>query len=197
MRTSNTFWFIFLIASIVLMGVFVYSDRNMSAFDLLSMPLFALVLSVPFAIALSVLMIRLVTYMFMGVVFGTHQPAEKEKYGKAKIFIAEGKFKEAIAEYERILGEYPNDNYSRQQIAEIYAERLKDYSKAVEEYKKLLGMKLDESRIVSTLNRLADLYGDHLNNRQGAVEALQEIVRRYPGGLNADRAQMRLKEYNV
>jgi tetratricopeptide (TPR) repeat protein len=195
MRTSNTFWFIFLIASIVLMAVFFYSERNIGAFDLVTMPFFALILSVPFAIAFSVLMIRLITYMFMGVVFGTHGEPEKEKYGKAKIFIAEGKPKEAIAEYEKILCEFPNDDFSRQQIAEIYAERLKDYLKAVEEYKKLLGMKLDDNRTVSALNRLADLYGDHLKNRQGAVDALQEIILRYPGTPNADRAQIRLKAY--
>jgi tetratricopeptide (TPR) repeat protein len=196
-RTSNTFWIILLVAGIGIMVFFFFSDRNSTAADIVMMPIFALVLAVPFAIAFTVLMTRLGAHILVGLIYGSHQEPEKEKYGRARALIIDGKFNEAIGEFSKILEESPDDDYSRQQIAEIYAEHLKNYHKAIEEYKKLLEMKIDENRSISTLSRLADLYGDHLNERRIAVEMLEEIVRRYPDSPNANRARRRLESYSI
>jgi outer membrane protein assembly factor BamD (BamD/ComL family) len=197
MRTSNTFWVILLIVGIGIMVVFFYSDVNPDAGDFYLMPILALTLAVPFAVAFTVLMTRLVANIFVALIYGERREPEKELYGKARKLIVERQFSEAIKEFSKILEGKPDDEYSRLQIAEIYAEHLKNYSKAIEEYKKLIEMKIDENSAISALSRLADLYGDHLNEPRAAAEMLEEIVRRYPDSPNANRARKRLKSYKI
>ena len=194
MRTSKSFLWILLIGTIGLFAGYIYWNRDAEEFNFVALFLAVVVLLIPFAVAFAMLFSRIlsegVTNWLTG--FGRGVPS-KPKYIKARLLLAEDKFEEAVAEFIAILNETPTDTYCQEQIAVIYAEKLRDYRRAVEEYHKLLDMRTSEKMTVQTLNRLADIYGDHLGDNNSAAKSLRTIIHLYPDSVHANRAELRLK----
>lgn len=194
---SNTFWVILLIVGIGIMALFLLTDKKFTVADAFIMPALSLVVAVPFAIAFAVLMTRFSSNIISRLLYGTDKEPEKEKYGKIHRLLAEEKFNEAIQELQRILEEEPDEIYGRQKMAEIYAEHLKNYPSATEEYKKILEMTNDENTCVNVLNRLADIYEANLNQPAQAAEALKKIIAKYPDSSYSRLAEIRLKNIRI
>lgn len=65
---------------------------------------------------------------------------DEEAYDKARNLYYEGKYKEAIEAYRKLIKDYPKSEYgddAQYEIAMCY-EFLEDYKKAIEEYEKLI-----------------------------------------------------------
>jgi len=103
-------------------------------------------------------------------------------YSHAKAHLIACKYQEAIEEYKKALEEDPEDITAQSEIANIYAEHIKDYPKAIEEYNKTLSMEPEETIGIFIQHRLADIYSQHMNDNNSAVDALQKIMDKFPPG---------------
>ena len=177
MRPSNTFYLLLLLGCFGILAVYLYMNRDAMGIDLVFMPFAVVVISIPFAIVLCIFISRFISEGVIGGLFGGRSYPDIKKYSSARALLAEDKFEEAIEGFRKLLDESPEDYYCQEQVGSIYAEKLKDYPKAVEEYHKLLEMKIDETVAVNTLNRLAYLYSDHLNDHRSAAKSLSSYFR--------------------
>ena len=113
-------------------------------------------------------------------------------HATARALRAQGRYGEAIEEYQRVLEADPADIEAQTAMAEICADKLGSYERAVKEYNHLLAMNLNPGQRVATLNRLADLYEQELGAPAFAGNCLQEIMRRFPDTHFAAAAHERL-----
>lgn len=113
-------------------------------------------------------------------------------HATARALRAQGRYGEAIEEYQRVLAAEPGDVEAQTAMAEICADKLASYERAVKEYNHLLAMDLNPGQRVATLNRLADLHEQQLGAPALAANCLQEIVSKFPETHFAAAARERL-----
>jgi tetratricopeptide (TPR) repeat protein len=113
-------------------------------------------------------------------------------YSKARALLTQNKIEEAIKLYEKILNEDKFDITAYCELADIYHEKLKDYSAALNCYKKIEQYARENTDIIFAINRKADIY---LLNKDysKAVEELGEIIKKSPETKDSKRAEERIK----
>jgi len=94
----------------------------------------------------------------------------------AQLYLSSGRSEQAIAKLNESLVRDPNDQKALLMLAMIYNQKM-DYGQARDFYERLL--KLNPGSGLS-LNNLAYLYSEHLNDRNRALSLAQEARRRYP-----------------
>ncbi len=134
--------------------------------------------------------------LFVGGIMGENVKFDRppQIYGPARALAAQERYGEAIEEYRRVLRMHPGDIEAQTGIAEIYLEKLGDLERGMQEFNTLLSLKLDDSRRVTILMRLADLYDERYNHPGYAAKCLAEIVRRFPESKYAAAAGERLAQ---
>jgi tetratricopeptide (TPR) repeat protein len=108
--------------------------------------------------------------------------------------VAEEDLPGAIAEYEKVIAQDPDDIAARFRLAELCHQN-KEYQKTVEVYKALVGLKekLDANQYCSALMRLSEIHAQDLADIDGAREYLETIIKEYAGLKYAGYAMDRLK----
>ncbi len=110
----------------------------------------------------------------------------------AESFRKKGMYQEALENIESQLRDVPNSFEGKLLKAAIFADDLKDVARAEEVVNEMLSQtNLDPKLGALLYNRLADWRLIHLRNLEGAKEALQAIVDRYPGSEAASFALQR------
>ncbi len=110
----------------------------------------------------------------------------------AEGFRKRGMYQEALDNIESQLRDIPNSFEGKLLKAAIFADDLKDVARAEEVVNEMLSQSsLDPKLGALIYNRLADWRLVHLRNLEGAKEALQAIVDRYPGSEAASFALQR------
>ncbi len=116
-------------------------------------------------------------------------------YSAANVFLIKEKYAEAIEEYQRVIEEDPEDITAQLKIAEIYDHKIKDFTRAIPEYEKLLTMKEVEDNLwVSVKNRLVDIYSQQRGNREEALRQLEVIIERFPETKYSHQALQRISK---
>jgi len=119
------------------------------------------------------------------------------EYGRARALAVEERWAEAIEEYRRVLRLHPGDVEAQRAVAEICLEKMGDLRRGMEEYNRLLDLKLDEAMRVTLLMRLAELHERRFDRPDYAADCLREIVARFPGTNYAAAAGERLIQLNA
>jgi len=132
---------------------------------------------------------------FIDGIMGGTAPSVKpppRTHSVARALRMQGRYGEAIEEYQRVLEASPKDAEAQRAIADICAEKLGSYERAVQEFTKLLAMELAPGEKAAVLNRLADLYEHFLGAPVFAANSLREILSKWPGTVMAHNATERL-----
>jgi tetratricopeptide (TPR) repeat protein len=99
----------------------------------------------------------------------------------------------AIAEFERIIENDPEDYPARFRMAEVCCQA-EDYRKAVAAYEALLEYagELSRDQHCLALTRLADIYANNLGDTANARRCIHMIIEKYPNTSYAGHARARL-----
>lgn len=117
-------------------------------------------------------------------------------YSMAEGYEAKGEYLKAIREYRKLLEEDPTNADAQFSMADIYAYRLKNYTRAMEEFYQVLDKKCSNNLWISTIHRLADIYSQEFKKCNQAILELQKIIEKFPHTKSAQRAKERIKEIN-
>lgn len=103
-------------------------------------------------------------------------------YSLAEKKVVEDDLAGAITEYEKIIGEDPDDKPARFRLAELYCEN-GEYHKAAKAYETLLkeANRLSVNEHCSALTRLAEIYEKQLYDIENARRCMRAIIEAYPG----------------
>ncbi|RJP65265.1 MAG: hypothetical protein C4532_17875 [Candidatus Abyssobacteria bacterium SURF_17] len=114
-------------------------------------------------------------------------------YTEAERKAAQDDLPGAIAEYEKVIAEDPDDMTARFRLAELCYEN-EEYRKAAMSYEAILtrASRLDVHQHCSALTRLSEIYATHLNDIKGARKHVKTIIEKYPGTKYAGYAMERL-----
>jgi tetratricopeptide (TPR) repeat protein len=104
---------------------------------------------------------------------------EVKSYDIAEKLTVEERYTEAIAEYERVIGEDPEDVVPRVRLADVHC-RTKRYDLAVQALNEALELDLPPERWFHIANRLADVLAQDMYEPQKAAAVLSKIARKYP-----------------
>lgn len=102
----------------------------------------------------------------INILFDNHSLADDIYYKKAQVFAAQGKYKEALEAYQRVVDAYGQDIYGDDalfKMAEIYHYNLKDIEKAKALYQDLLTKYPSSVYTVEARKRFRKLRGDVVN----------------------------------
>ena len=113
-------------------------------------------------------------------------------YSRARALVMQNKLQEAIKLYQKILNEENNDIIAYSEMADIYFEKLKDYSSAFNCYDKIEQYAQESTDIIFAIDRKADIYISN-NNYSKAIEELGKITQKFPKTKDAFRAEERIK----
>ncbi len=114
-------------------------------------------------------------------------------YSKARSLVMQNKLEEAIKLYQKILNEDNTDITAYSEMADIYFEKLKDYSAAFNCYDKIEQYAQESSDIVFAINRKVDIYLIDKNYPK-AIGELEKIKKRFPKTKDSIRAEERIKK---
>jgi hypothetical protein len=134
-----------------------------------------------------------ITQKFTGFLYSAVGIRIAKPYSLPKSYYAKGKYEEAIKEYRKMLEEDPEDVTAQFEIADIYYGKLKNCSQAATEYREVLNRNPDDKLWTFTINRLADIYCEHLGKPVWAIRELEKIVRRFPDSKQAIQAKKRIE----
>ncbi len=133
-------------------------------------------------------------FFIRGIMGGTAPAAKppKRTHAVARALRMQGRYGEAIEEYQRVLEAEPDDIGAQRAIVDILLDKLEAYERGAKELTTLLAMELVPGERVAALNRLADLYEHHLGAPLGAAECLRRIPQQFPETAFARNAEERL-----
>ena len=113
---------------------------------------------------------------------------------KAAAKMAQGDYEGAIAEYQKMAGEKPDDPFPISEIAKIHAEKLEDPGAAITFIQgHLEAREWTEDSAAFLMFRLADIH----NNQQdfeASKDILEQVVGNFPGTRHSANAKHRINE---
>ncbi|MDD5454483.1 MAG: tetratricopeptide repeat protein [Candidatus Ratteibacteria bacterium] len=119
--------------------------------------------------------------------------SKPKNYSRARALLAQNKIEEAIKVYERLINKDKFDITAYCELADIYHEKLKDYSAAFNCYEKIEQYARENTDIIFAINRKVDIY---LSNKDypGAIKELKKITQKFPKIKDSARAEERIKK---
>lgn len=114
---------------------------------------------------------------------------------KAASKVAQGDYEGAIAEYEKMVREKPDQTFPIGEIAKIRAEKLGDPQGALDVLRSQLEGKewpVDDAAFL--MFRLVDILSDLLNDYDAARDMLQQVIAHFPNTRHSANAHHRLNE---
>lgn len=114
---------------------------------------------------------------------------------KAVAKLAQGDYEGAIAEYEKIAKEKPEDSFPVAEIAKIYSDKMDDPRRALAYLQaKIEGKEWEQDAAAFLMFRMVDLHADKLNDYQAARDMLEQVVANFPSTRHSANAHHKLRE---
>lgn len=114
---------------------------------------------------------------------------------KAVAKLAQGDYEGAIAEYEKIAKEKPEDSFPVAEIAKIYSDKMDDPRRALAYLQaKIEGKEWEQDAAAFLMFRMVDLHADKLNDYQAARDMLEQVVANFPNTRHSANAHHKLRE---
>ena len=114
---------------------------------------------------------------------------------KAVAKLAQGDYEGAIAEYEKIAKEKPDDSFPVAEIAKIYSEKMGDPRRALTFLQSRLEAKAWEQDAAAFLMfRMVDIQSEKLKDLQAAHDLLEEVIANFPNTRHSANANHKLHE---
>jgi tetratricopeptide (TPR) repeat protein len=114
------------------------------------------------------------------------------EYSIAEARVNEGKYREAVDEYRKVIAKHPDDIYPHLRIAEVVLDHLNDNNLVEAELLSALGKAKGEVSIALAVGRLADFYQLTLNDPARALEVMKQVREKIPGTKRAKLAEERI-----
>ena len=127
----------------------------------------------------------------------TYSSGEKvgpSPHAKALSFVTQGKYQEALEEFQRLSAENPTDRFPIMEIVKLQTGKLSDIDGAINTLRGALEQEWPEEDATFFAQRLADLYRDEKGDLASAKEILQQLIQQFPGTPAAGNATHRLRE---
>lgn len=131
--------------------------------------------------------------------FPDYPESDKIQWSLARLHEKASRHAAALLAHRKLLAVYPQSPFRPQAqfaIANLYAESLKDYKKAIEAYQELVEKYPQASEVLPSLERTAQLFSDKLGQYELAVEIDEKIVKLFPktdGALKALQMEAKLQ----
>jgi tetratricopeptide (TPR) repeat protein len=124
---------------------------------------------------------------------GASTPYEQQ-YSYQESLAIKGDIAGAIASYEAILSETPEDYEARIRVAELYARKSEGKPEKAAEYFRMVQRdeQVPPEKHVYVANRLVDLYLGPLNNEGRALVELRRLIEKFPNTAVANQARTAL-----
>jgi len=116
---------------------------------------------------------------------------QTKSYDIAEKLTTEGRYAEAVAEYERAIEEAPDDAAPRVFIADTYC-KARQYELAAQVLDEALKLDLSMEQRCQIANRLADIHLQYTDEPEKAIAVLSGIVDTYPDTTFARYARERM-----
>jgi uncharacterized membrane protein YeaQ/YmgE (transglycosylase-associated protein family) len=114
---------------------------------------------------------------------------------KAVAKLAQGDYEGAIAEYEKIAREKPEDSFPVAEIAKIYSDKMDDPSRALAFLAQRLEAKAWEPDAAAFLMfRMVDIQSEKLKDYQAAHDLLEQVIATFPNTRHSANAHHKLNE---
>ena len=126
--------------------------------------------------------------------FSSGEQAGPNPNAKAISFMTQGKYQEALAEFQRLAAENPTDRYPVMESVKLQLGKLEDVDGAMATLHKALELEWPEEDATFFAQRLADLYYEEKGDTASAKEMLNHIIQQFPGSPAAGNATHRLRE---
>lgn len=120
----------------------------------------------------------------------------RPQYSRAEARASEGHYEEAIAEFRKVIEEYPDDVNAHVRIAEILCRHFQRYDDGIAEIRIALEKDIKPEQWAFLSNRLADIHVEYRRDFVAAREALQEILIKLPDTKYAAKARERVLALN-
>jgi len=114
------------------------------------------------------------------------------EYSIAEARANEGKYREAVDEYRKVIEKHPEDVYPHLRIAELALSHLKDNNLVEAELVAALGKAKGETSVALAAGRLADFYQLTVNDPARALDVMKQVREKIPGTKRASLAEERI-----
>ena len=128
-------------------------------------------------------------------VFSSGEQVEQDEMTKAAASIAQGDYKGAIENYEKMLQDKPDDPFPVAEIAKVHAERLRNPQaalKALEEHLQSKDWPVYDAAFI--MFRIADVHLTHRHDYETARDMLEQIISNFPNTRHSANAHHRMSE---
>ncbi|HEX8946371.1 MAG TPA: tetratricopeptide repeat protein [Gemmatimonadaceae bacterium] len=116
-----------------------------------------------------------------------------EQYSAQQALVMQGRLDEALASFESVINDEPNNVDVRIRAAELYARDAGNHQRAAELFRAVQRIPtIAQGQDVYVSHRLVDLLTGPLNDQGRALVELRRLIERYPGSAAADRARAAL-----
>jgi len=121
-----------------------------------------------------------------------------EAYKKGEELWEAEKYSEAVAQYEKVVSDYPKGHLATDalyQIGNINYLNLRDYWKAIEAYRRLVEISPGSPFSSDAQRKVADIYKDKFGNLKGAIAEYQRFIKVFPK--ESDKAMYQMAQCYV
>jgi tetratricopeptide (TPR) repeat protein len=128
-------------------------------------------------------------------VFSSGEQIEQDEMTKAAAKIAQGDYQGALAHYEKMLEDKPDDPFPVAEIAKVHAERLRNPQaalKALEEHLQSKDWPVDDAAFI--MFRIADVHLTHRHDYDAARDMLEQVISNFPNTRHSANAHHRMSE---
>jgi tetratricopeptide (TPR) repeat protein len=115
-------------------------------------------------------------------------------HAKALSFVTQGRYPEALEEFQRVAAEDPTDRFPVMEIVKLQLGKLDDVDGAIETLRGALELKWPEEDGTFFAQKLSDLYRNEKDDLTSAKEILQQLIEQFPGSPAAGNATHKLRE---
>lgn len=129
------------------------------------------------------------------LVYSSGEEVQMDDSMKAAAKVAQGDYEGAIAEYQKLLRDKPDQCFPIGEIAKIRAEKLGDPQGALDVLRTHLERKewpVDDAAFL--MFRIADIHADLLNDYDAARDMLQQVIASFPNTRHSANAHHKLNE---
>ncbi|MEN8695246.1 MAG: tetratricopeptide repeat protein [Akkermansiaceae bacterium] len=127
--------------------------------------------------------------------YGSTAEVEDDPLHDARAAVAQGDYPEAIKNYRQVFLQNPDDRFPMVEIAKIQRENLNSPAVAVETLREALESKeWRENDAAFFMFRIADIYENDLDNHEGSVAILKQVLETLPETRHSANATHKLRE---
>lgn len=127
--------------------------------------------------------------------FSSGEEVKADETMRAVAKLAQGDYEGAIAEYEKVAKEKPEDSFPVAEIAKIYSDKLDDPTRAISYLRERIEAQAwPEDAAAFLMFRIVDIQCEKLGDYQAAHDQLEGVIARFPNTRHSANAHHRLNE---